>query len=130
LLRVRQDYSAAKAVEAVAIACTQRGIPWERRRIAREAVRIISLNFENVLETPFFDVDELDVDERRGMAEYFSLHIGDGSFFYDHVYKVAALAIGGEDLMDDLIPADEFEDWHLELAQIVADALREYKWRE
>lgn len=120
LLRVRQDYSAADAVEAVTSACARLNVPLERRRTAREAVRIITLSFENVLETPFFDDDE-----RQGTAEHFILQIGDGTFFYDHVFKVAALAVGADCLPADIEMPGGIEEWHRELAHIVASALRQ-----
>ncbi len=131
LLRVRQDYSAAQAVEAVAVRCTQLGILQECRKIAIEAVRILSLHFDNVTESPFFDDDELD--DAKGLSEYFALHLVDGSFFYDHVYRVAILALltlGSSGSVSNLAPIDDVEDWHRELAHIVADALLHWKGSE
>jgi hypothetical protein len=89
--------------------------------IAREAIRIITLTFENVMETPFYDEDELE--ERQGMAEYFILQMGDGSFYYDRVFKIAALAVGPESLLEDITMPGEIEPWHRELAAIVAEGL-------
>ncbi len=132
LLRVRQDYAAGAAVEAVATACTARGISPERRKIAREAVRIITLSYDNVMETPFYDDDELeDQQEQRGMAEYYLMQ-ADGSYFFDDVYKVAFLAVGGGGLLAELDASDEFEfePWHHELGEIVAQALEDYKRRD
>jgi len=125
LLRVRQDYSAAQAVEAVANQCVHLCIARERRKIAIEATRILSLHFDNVTESPFFDDDELD--DTKGLTEYFALHILDGSFFYDHVYKVAILALSDNDGRTDMALVVDVEDWHRELARIVAGALRDWK---
>jgi len=94
----------------------------ERRRAGREAVRVITLAYENVMESPFFDDDELD--ERTGLIEYFVLQMEDGTFYYDHVFKIAALAVGAERLPTDITMPGDIEPWHRELAEIVASALR------
>lgn len=47
LLRIRRDYAASRAVEKVTTTCTERGIGMERRKVAREAVRIITLDYDN-----------------------------------------------------------------------------------
>ncbi len=122
MLRVRQDYSAGDAVEFVTRECARRGISLECRRAGREAVRVITLAYENVMESPFFDEDELD--ERTGLIEYFVLQMEDGTFYYDHVFKIAALAVGAERLPTDITMPGDIEPWHRELAEIVALALR------
>ncbi len=126
LLHVRQDYAAGEAVEDVTRVCTERGICWEHRKIGREAVRIITLAFDNVYETPFYDEDE--TEDQTGMAEYFLLH-ADESYCFDDVYKVAFLGVGGATLLPELEAPDEFEfePWHHELGAIVAEALEAYK---
>jgi hypothetical protein len=126
LLRVHQDYSAASAVETVTRMCRERGISPERRKVAREAVRILTLSFDNVAEAPFYDEDELA--ERKGMAEYYLVQ-ADGSFFFDDVYKVCFLAVGGAELLskEEMPEEIEFEHWHYELADIVRTALKDYK---
>ena len=122
LLRVRQDYSAPIAVEHVTRECKRLKISLERCLMAREAVRIITLSFENVMESPYYAEDELQ--ERKGMVEYFILQMGDGSFYYDHVFKIAALAVAPQGLLDDITMPGEIEPWHRELAAIVAEGLR------
>lgn len=126
LLHVRQDYAAGEAVEDVTRACAERGICWEHRKVGREAVRVITLAFDNVYETPFYDEDE--TEDQKGMAEYYLMH-ADGSYFFDDVYKVAFLAVGGATLLPELDAPDEFEfaPWHHELGTIVAESLDAYK---
>ena len=66
-LHVHQNESVGAAVEDVTRACTERGICWEHRKVGREAVRIITLAFDNVYETPFYDEDE--TEDQNGMVE-------------------------------------------------------------